>query len=275
MDEIIEYMLKEDEGFGDITSNSIIDEDQIVRAEIISKDIGVLAGAKIIKEILEFKGLEIIFNLNDGSKIKKGDLLFLIEGNARSILLLERTILNLLMRMSGVATISNKYVEMLNGKPIIIAGTRKVLPSMSKFDKIALEIGGVDTHRFSLHDMVLIKDNHISIVGSPLEALKKAQSNVSFSKKIEIEVETIEDAIVCVENKADIVMLDNMDPNEVKEVLDKLNEKSIRNNSLIEVSGGINQDNIFEYFDLDIDIISLGELTHSVKSLNFSLNIMG
>lgn len=275
MDEIVNYMLREDEGFGDITSNLLVDEDQVVRAEIVSNDCGVLAGAGVVREILEFEGLDIIFNLVDGSEIGEGDLLFLIEGSARSILLLERTILNLLMRMSGVATISNRYVSMLEGESVIVAGTRKVLPGMAKFDKMALEIGGADSHRFSLNDMVLIKDNHISIVGSPLEALRKAQCSVSFSKKIEIEVETVEDAIKCVENNADIVMLDNMGPCEVREVLDKLDERGIRDNSLIEVSGGINKDNIFEYSRLGVDIISLGELTHSAKSLNFSLNIVG
>lgn len=273
MNNIIKYMIEEDEGFGDITSNSTVDEDIIVKAEIVSKDNGILAGAKLIKEALESQDLAVIFNLDDGSEINEGDLLFLIEGNARDILLLERTILNLLMRMSGVATAANKYVKILKDNSIVIAGTRKTLPGLAKFDKIALEIGGADTHRFSLDDMVLIKDNHIAIVGSPLEALKKAQKNVSFSKKIEIEVETLDDAIECVENKADIVMLDNMSPENVKEVLDALNEKNIRQNSLIEVSGGINKDNILDFADLDIDIISLGELTHSSRSLNFSLNI--
>lgn len=273
MDKIISYMLKEDEGFGDITSNSIIDEDLVVKAEIISKDEGILAGAKIIKEILESKDVRVIFNLNDGSKIDEGDLLFLIEGKARTILLLERTILNLLMRMSGVATASNSYVEMLKDDNVIIAGTRKTSPGIAKFDKIALEIGGADTHRFSLTDMVLIKDNHIAIAGSPLKALKKAQNNVSFSKKIEIEVETIDDAVDCVENNADIVMLDNMAPKDVEEVLKRLNDKNIRERSLIEISGGINKDNISHYANLDVDIISLGELTHSARSLNFSLNI--
>lgn len=272
MDKIIKYMIEEDKGFGDITSNSTVNEDLIVKAEIISKDEGILAGSKLIKETLEDYGISVIFNLNDGSEINNGDLLFLIEGNARNILLLERTVLNLLMRMSGVATTANSYVKMLKNNSISIAGTRKTSP-IAKFDKMALEIGGADTHRFSLDDMVLIKDNHIAIVGSPLETLKKAQSNVSFSKKIEIEVETVEDAIECVENNADIVMLDNMGPEKVREVLKLLEDKNIRQNSLIEISGGINKDNILDFAELDVDIISLGELTHSSRSLNFSLNI--
>ena len=138
---------------------------------------------------------------------------------------------------------------------------------------MALKIGGADTHRFSLDDMVLIKDNHIAVVGSPLEALKKAQENVSFSKKIEIEVESLEDAVSCVKQGADIVMLDNMDPSQVTDVLNALEKEGIRNNSLIEISGGINEDNILDYVDLGVDIISLGALTHSSRSLDFSLKI--
>jgi len=174
--------------------------------------------------------------------------------------------------MSGVASAANQYVNLVDGK-VIIAGTRKTQPAIGKFDKMALEIGGADTHRFSLDDMVLIKDNHIAVVGSPIKALKKAQENVSFSKKIEIEVESLEDAILCVENKADIVMLDNMDALAVSEVIKELKNRNIRNNSLIEISGGINQDNILDYVDLGVDIISIGALTHSSRSLDFSLKI--
>ena len=207
-----------------------------------------------------------------GCEIKKGDLLMYLRGNARDILLIERTALNLLMRMSGVATASNKYVDLVDGK-VIIAGTRKTQPAIGKYDKMALKIGGADTHRFSLDDMLLIKDNHIAVVGSPLEALKKAQKNASFSKKIEIEVETLDDAIACVENKADIVMLDNMGCEQVSEVLDELEKRNIRQNSLIEISGGINDGNIKDYVDLGVDIISIGALTHSSRSLDFSLKI--
>ena len=272
MDKILEYMLDEDEGFGDITSNSVIDKNEETSAHIISKDGGVLAGIDVAKELFESKMVNVVFHLDDGCEIKKGDLLMSLQGNARDILLVERTALNLLMRMSGVASAANQYVKLAEDK-VIIAGTRKTQPAIGKFDKEALKIGGADTHRFNLDDMVLIKDNHIAVVGSPLEALKKAQKNVSFSKKIEIEVETLEDAISCVENKADIVMLDNMDSLKVKEVLDELEKRDVRQNSLIEISGGINKDNILDYVDLGVDIISIGGLTHSSRSLDFSLKI--
>ena len=272
MNKILEYMLDEDEGFGDITSNSVIGENEKVRAYIVSKDEGILAGINIAKELFESKRVKVLFHLSDGNKIKKGDLLMSLYGNARDILLVERTALNLLMRMSGVASAANEYVNLVDGK-VIIAGTRKTQPAIGKFDKMALKIGGADTHRFSLDDMVLIKDNHIAVVGSPLDALLKAQKNVSFSKKIEIEVESLEDAISCVENNADIVMLDNMDALKVSEVIKELENRNIRQNSLIEISGGINKENILDYVDLGVDIISIGGLTHSSRSLDFSLKI--
>lgn len=271
MDKIIEYMLVEDEGFGDITSDAVVEKGKVVNAVIVSKDDGILAGIDIIKDLFEEHGVKVTFWLKDGSKISPGDVLISLIGDARAILLLERTALNLSMRMSGVATAANYYVNLVNNSNVRVAGTRKTSPAISKFDKYALKVGGADTHRFSLDDMVLIKDNHIATCSSALDALLKAKKNTSFSKKIEIEVETHEDAVACVENGADIVMLDNMSSDEVKRVIDELNNLNIRQNSLIEVSGGVTDENIMDYVDLGVDIISIGALTHSSRSLNFSL----
>jgi nicotinate-nucleotide pyrophosphorylase (carboxylating) len=275
MDEIIKYMLKEDEGFGDITSNALIPEDKIFYAKLISKDDGVLAGIEIIKEMFLEYGISVISSMDDGDKIAKGDVLLELEGNARRILLLERTALNLLMRMSGVATVTDRIASKVNdvNPKIRVAGTRKTAPALQKFDKIAIGIGGGDPHRFALDDMVLIKDNHIAVVGSVKEALDLAKRNVGFSKKIEIEVESTEDAIVACENGADIVMLDNMSPKEAQATLETLEENDLRKNVLIEISGGITEDNILDYAPLDVDIISLGALTHATPSLNFSLDM--
>ena len=275
MDEIIKYMLKEDEGFGDITSNALIPEDKIFYAKLISKDNGVLAGIEIIKEMFSEYGISVISSMDDGDKIAKGDVLLELEGNARRILLLERTALNLLMRMSGVATVTDRIASKVNdvNPKIRVAGTRKTAPALQKFDKIAIAIGGGDPHRFALDDMVLIKDNHIAVVGSVKEALDLAKKNVGFSKKIEIEVESTEDAIVACENGADIVMLDNMSPKEAQATLETLEENDLRKNVLIEISGGITEDNILDYAPLDVDIISLGALTHATPSLNFSLDM--
>ena len=275
MDEIIEYMLREDEGFGDITSNALIPENKIFYAKLISKDDGILAGIEIIKEMFLEYGIEIISSKDDGDRIAKGDILLELEGNARKILLLERTALNLLMRMSGVASKTNRIltkVREVNPK-IKVAGTRKTAPALQKFDKLAISIGGGDTHRNALDDMVLIKDNHIAVVGSVKDALLLAKENVSFSKKIEIEVESTEDAIIAAENGADIVMFDNMSPEEAQDTLDALVAKDLRKDILVEISGGITEDNILDYAPLDVDIISLGSITHQANSLNFSLDM--
>ena len=266
-------MLAEDEGFGDITSNAVVEEGKEVSAYIVSKDDGILAGIDVIRELFEEHGVNVGFWLAEGSKITNGDVLISLKGDARTILLLERTALNLMMRMSGVASAANHYVNLVNDYDVRIAGTRKTSPAIGKFDKHALNEGGADTHRFGLDDMVLIKDNHIAACGTPLEALLKAKENTSFSKKIEIEVETIDDAVECVRNGADIVMLDNMSPDEVGDVIDELEKLNIRKNSLIEVSGGITEETVLDYADLGVDIISIGALTHSSRSLNFSLKL--
>lgn len=273
--DIIKYMLEEDEGFGDITSNALIPKDKIFNARLISKEDGILAGIEIIKNLFLEYDIEVLSSMNDGDKITKGDLLLELKGNARTLLRLERTALNLLMRMSGVATGTNRVVSKVKSvnPNVRVAGTRKTAPAIAKFDKLAISIGGGDTHRFALDDMVLIKDNHIAVVGSVKESLKLAKSNVSFSKKIEIEVETVEDAVIACENGADIVMLDNMNPTEINNTLNVLSDKNFRDNVLIEVSGGITEDNILDYAKCDVDIISLGFLTHGTRSLNFSLDM--
>lgn len=275
MDNIINYILEEDEGFSDITSNALIDKDYNVSGQIISKDTGIAAGMDIVYDLFDNKGVEVTKLVEDGSLINKGDILFELLGNARDILLLERTALNISMRMSGVATSTYNIIKKVQdiNPNIRIAGTRKTSPAFAKFDKEAISIGGGDTHRFALDDMVLIKDNHIATVGSVEEALKRAIENTSFTKKIEIEVENIDDAVLVAQMGADIVMLDNFNPDDISECLNKLEELGLRDNVLIEVSGGITKDNILDYAGLNIDIISLGALTHSTRSLDFSLRI--
>ncbi|MCI6930164.1 MAG: carboxylating nicotinate-nucleotide diphosphorylase, partial [Methanobrevibacter boviskoreani] len=273
MDGFIEDMLKEDKGFGDITSEALIPKDQEIYAIIVSKDVGVAAGMDIVEEMFLEEGIKTVKLVEDGNLIEKGDILFKLKGNARKILLLERTALNITMRMSGVATATNDICRKVHdvNPNLRIAGTRKTSPGFSIFDKEAITIGGGDSHRYGLDDMVLIKDNHIAAVGSVEEALKRALDNVSFSKKIEIEVETIEDAINVAGLGADIIMLDNFYPDKAQECIEKLEELDLRDNVLIEISGGITSDNIMDYAKLNIDIISLGALTHSTRSLDYSL----
>lgn len=275
MDDIIKFMLNEDEGFGDITSNALIPADNVFYAKLISKDEGILAGIEIIIDLFREYGIDVLSSMNDGDEIHSGDILLELKGNARRILLLERTALNLLMRMSGVATVTNRVVKSVNdvNPKIRVAGTRKTAPALQKFDKIAISIGGGDSHRFALDDMVLIKDNHIAVVGSVEEAVKRAKDNVSFSKKIEIEVESVDDALIAAKSGADIIMFDNMTPKEARHTLDALIGAGLRDSVLIEISGGITEENILDYAALDVDIISLGSLTHQAGSLNFSLDM--
>jgi nicotinate-nucleotide pyrophosphorylase (carboxylating) len=272
---IIEYMISEDLGFGDITSEILIPKDKIVKGKIISKDKGIVAGVQIIKTILDERNIKVNVLIEDGLEIDEKDVILEFEGNAQSILSLERTCLNLMMRMSGIATMTSKIiakVRTINDK-IIIAGTRKTSPGIGNFDKIAITIGGGDSHRLRLDDLILIKDNHIAIVGSVPKSIEKAQKKASFAKKIEIEVNNTEDAIKATKSKVDIIMLDNMSPNEIEKTIKALIDLNLRDNIIIEASGKITKDNILDYAKTNVDVISLGFITHSAPSLDLSLKI--
>ena len=275
MRDILKQMVYEDIGFEDITTNALIPEGIEAYGKIIAKENGIIAGLDAVNCLLDEFGVKKSLNKKDGDKIEINDTILEIRGNARIILSLERTILNFLMKMSGIATLTSNMLGKIHevDKNIILACTRKTTPGMQLFEKNAVKIGGGDTHRFRLDDCVLIKDNHIAIVGGVKEALIKAKENVSFTKKIEIEVENLEDAIDAAINGADIIMLDNMSPDEIKKVLSSLETKDLRKNVLIEVSGGINPKNISEYAETGVDVISTGYITHSAKALDLSLEI--
>ncbi|MGZ7158945.1 MAG: carboxylating nicotinate-nucleotide diphosphorylase [Methanobacterium sp.] len=271
----LRQMVYEDIGFEDITTDALIPEDMEANGHIIAKENGIIAGIKDINDLFEEFGVKSIINRKDGDKIELNDIVMELNGNARCILTLERTALNLLMRMSGIATLTSKTLEIIRevNENIILASTRKITPGLQYFEKNAVKIGGGDTHRFRLDDCVLIKDNHIELVGSVEGAITRAKNNVSFTKKIEIEVETLEDAITAVKNGADIVMLDNMSPDTIIETVSSLKSNGLRDKVLIEVSGGIKPENIVEYAKTGVDIISAGYLTHSAKALDLSLEI--
>ncbi|MGZ7069392.1 MAG: carboxylating nicotinate-nucleotide diphosphorylase [Methanobacterium sp.] len=271
----LRQMVYEDIGFEDITTDALIPEDMEANGNIIAKENGIIAGIKDINDLFEEFGVKSIINRKDGDKIELNDIVMELNGNARCILTLERTALNLLMRMSGIATLTSKTLEIIRevNENIILASTRKITPGLQYFEKNAVKIGGGDTHRFRLDDCVLIKDNHIELVGSVEGAITRAKNNVSFTKKIEIEVETLEDAITAVKNGADIVMLDNMSPDTIIETVSSLKSNGLRDKVLIEVSGGIKPENIVEYAKTGVDIISAGYLTHSAKALDLSLEI--
>jgi len=219
--------------------------------------------------------IEISLLKNDGDKISKNDIIFELSGNARDILASERVSLNILTRMSAITTSTKDFLNAVKKlkKKTIIACTRKTTPGFRIFEKRAVKLGGGDTHRFGLDDMVLIKDTHRKYyAGDIKKILKKSQQLASFSKKIEIEVENVEDAIIAAKNGADIIMLDNMNPSEIEEAIKKLETNNLRKKIMLEASGGINRDNIEEYIKSGVDIISLGVLTQFPhKQIDLSL----
>jgi nicotinate-nucleotide pyrophosphorylase (carboxylating) len=266
-------MIYQDIGFEDLTTNALINPDIKINAKIISREKGILSGVNLGSYIFHEFSIKTNIKKFDGDSVVADDTVMEIEGDARTILSIERTILNIIMRMSGISTITSDLIEKVNNK-VVVAGTRKTTPGLQFFEKEAIKMGGGDTHRFRLDDCVIIKDNHIAIVGSVKTAIEKAKKYVSFTKKIEIEVESIKDALEAAISGADIVMLDNMNPNEVINVVNALENKNLRKNILIEVSGGINPDNIVDYTNTGVDIISTGYITHSARSLDMSLEII-
>ncbi|NJE42876.1 carboxylating nicotinate-nucleotide diphosphorylase [Thermococcus sp. GR6] len=272
----LSYLLRfieEDAPFGDVTSEAVIPEELNAKAVIIAKQEGIIAGVGEAKALFEHFGVKVEVKKRDGEAVKRGDVLLELEGNARAILLVERTALNVMGRMSGIATEVRKLVEKVRAvnPKVRIAGTRKTL--LKPIDKRAILIGGGEPHRFSLSDAVLIKDNHLALV--PLEKAIRRAKAFSVYKVVEVEVETLEDAIKAARAGADVVMLDNMKPEEIAEVLEALRREGLRERVKIEVSGGITEENIEEYAKLDIDVISLGALTHSVRNFDVSLEIVG
>jgi nicotinate-nucleotide pyrophosphorylase (carboxylating) len=275
VEEKLKQILAEDIGQGDVTAAAVIPANSTVKAEVIAKGEGVVAGIQEATFLMEYLGLTVITKVIDGEKIKNKQVLMRISGDAQTILSGERTMLNLLSRMSGIATKTRMLIEKLEKANVNtkIAATRKSAPGLLYFDKKAVIIGGGDSHRLHLDDMILIKDNHLVIVGSVEEAVKRAKDSASFTKKIEIEVTTVEDALKAAKAGADIVMLDNFSPKQAKAAGEALSKAGF-DKVLLEVSGGITVDNLMDYANSNVDIISMGELTHSVKALDISLEIV-
>ncbi len=269
-------MVYQDIGFEDLTSNAVINPDTHIRAQIISREDGVLSGVDLARTIFEEFSIKSTVKLFDGENVGPDNVVMEIEGDARTILSVERTVLNIIMRMSGISTITAKLIDDVRevNKDIIVAGTRKTTPGLQFLEKQAIRVGGGDTHRYRLDDCILIKDNHVALVGSVKTAVEKAKQYVSFTKKVEVEVESTGDALEAAIAGADIILLDNMNPNEVRNVLKALENKDIREKVLIEVSGGINPNNIVEYAETGADVISTGFITHSARSLDMTLEIL-
>lgn len=276
LEEKLLKMLAEDTGQGDITTSLIVSDKCMAEAEVIAKESGVIAGIEEAKILLESTGLKVEALTADGESVKAKQTLLKIHGDARTTLAVERTLLNILSRMSGIATTTRFLVEKIKkaGLKTKVACTRKTAPGLLYFDKKAVLVGGGDTHRLHLDDMVLIKDNHIAIIGSVEKAVKKAKEGCSFSKKIEVEVTSMEDALAAAKAGADIIMLDNFSPDQIKEAVKQLKKAGFLGKILLEASGGITTENILEYASTGVDIVSLGEITDSAKTLDISLEIV-
>ena len=259
--------LSEDLGKGDISS-ALLPRKKI-KARIISRQNAVVAGVKFAKEIFALKGCQVRILKKDGSKVKRNQTILEISGSPQAILSCERTALNLLSRMSGIATQTNELVKKISSKKTKLYATRKTAPGLRFFDKEAVLIGGGEKHRMSLDQMVMLKDNHLSV--EPLEKLvKKAKTK---HKKIEVEVETQKDAILAAKSGANIIMLDNFTPKNISRTISALKKLGLRNKVKLEASGGINVSNISRFARTGVDMISVGSITNSVSGIDLSLEV--
>ncbi|MBC8515964.1 MAG: carboxylating nicotinate-nucleotide diphosphorylase [Nitrosopumilus sp.] len=263
----LSQFLAEDIGKGDITSKLL--PKKKISVKIISRENAIIAGASYAKEIFKLKGCNARILRKDGSKIKPNQTIMIITGDAGNILTCERTALNLLTRMSGIATQTNELVKKIPKKTKLYA-TRKTAPGLRYFDKEAVEMGGGKKHRLRLDEMVMIKDNHIAAGDSLLFLIKKAKKKY---KKFEVEVENTSDAVLAAKEGATIIMLDNFTPAQIKKTILVLKNKKIRNKVMLEASGGINSKNISKYGQTEVDIISVGSITNSVKGIDMSLEV--
>ncbi|MCH7966664.1 MAG: carboxylating nicotinate-nucleotide diphosphorylase [Thaumarchaeota archaeon] len=259
--------LAEDIGKGDITS--ILLPKKKISVRIISRENAIVAGVTHAKEIFKLKGCNAKILKKDGSIIKPNQTIMTITGNAGKILTCERTALNLLSRMSGIATQTNQLVKKIPKKTKLYA-TRKTAPGLRYFDKEAVEIGGGKKHRLRLDEMVMIKDNHIAVDDSLISIIKKAKKKY---KKFEVEVDNTLDAILAAKEGVTIIMLDNFSPSQIKSTINVLKNQKLRNKVMLEASGGINSKNISKYGKTGVDIISVGSITNSVRGIDLSLEI--
>ncbi len=267
-DELILSALREDITSEDITTNSVMREYVYGEVELICKQDGVIAGLEIFKRVFELldKDTEIVFNCKDGDAVKNGDKLGVIKGDIRVLLSGERTALNFLQRMSGIATYTRSIVKLLEGSKTKLLDTRKTTPNMRIFEKYSVRVGGGCNHRYNLSDGILLKDNHIAAAGGVGNAVKMAREYAPFVRKIEVEVENLEMLSEALDAGADIIMLDNMSAEDMKKAV-----SMVAGRAETECSGNVTRENIARLVDIGVDYISSGALTHSAPILDLSL----
>ncbi len=268
VDELILGALREDISSEDVSTNAVMPDARRGQAQLICKQDGVLAGLFVFQRVFELLDaeIEVKFMFADGDKVKKGELIGTIEGDIRAILSGERTALNYLQRMSGIATYTNSIASLLEGSKVKLLDTRKTTPNNRIFEKYAVKTGGGYNHRYNLSDGVLLKDNHIGAAGGVKEAVEMAKEYAPFVRKIEIECETVEMVKDAVEAGADIIMLDNMSVEEMQKAISLIDGRAE-----IECSGNVTRENIERYISLGVDYISSGALTHSAPIMDISL----
>lgn len=268
--------LREDIGQGDLTSQYTVDEDLKSSSLIICKsEIAVVAGIDEAKIIFDICNCDSKALVNDGDIVKRGIRVMKINGNTRAILKAERTALNLIMRMSGIATDTKKFVDIVKtiSKDIKVMGTRKTAPGLRYFDKKSIKLGGGHSHRNTLDELILIKDNHLAVTTSIQSAISNARLNAGKNMMIECEVSNTKSSVEAIKSGADIIMLDNFTPEMAQKTISYLRKSGLREKVLIEISGGVNISNIKDYALALPDMISIGSLTHSSNSIDFSMKM--
>ena len=270
IDKIITTALEEDIHYVDVTTDYLLDDEHTSEAYYLAKDTGVLCGIDIAKRVFELAGGNVTMEIlkKDGETVQKGDILARMKGSTKTLLKGERTALNLLQHMSGIATATNKAVEIVSGTKASIADTRKTLPGMRPLQKYAVTVGGGRNHRYNLSDAAMLKDNHIDAGGGIANAVSKLKSKLGHMTKVELEVRNLDELNQALEAGVDVIMLDNMSPELMKQAVDITAGKA-----LLEASGGITDETLREIAETGVDIISMGALTHSVKAFDISLKI--
>jgi nicotinate-nucleotide pyrophosphorylase (carboxylating) len=270
VDRIIKLALEEDISSYDVTTENVFDKKDTSVATITAKEDGIIAGLEVFKRVFYILDNSISFKeyFKDGDFVKDKDLIIEISGNTINLLKAERTALNILQRLSGIASTARKFCDKVKDYDVKITDTRKTTPGLRHLEKYAVLTGGAYNHRYNLSDGVMIKDNHIKACGSIKNAVEKIRLKIPHTIKIEVETENIEDVKEAIESKADIIMLDNMSLKNMKEAVDYIDNKA-----LVEASGNVNLETVKDIAKTGVDIISVGSLTHSVKSMDISMRI--
>lgn len=270
IDNIITTALMEDINYIDAAADNLIPPEHKSSAYYVAKDSGIVCGIEVAKRVFELAGGDVEFRIlmNDGSEVKKGDIIAELEGSTLTLLKGERTALNLLQHMSGIATATNKCVKLVSGTKASVTDTRKTLPGLRALQKYSVTVGGGKNHRFNLSDAAMLKDNHIDAYGGITAAVSALREKIGHTIKIEVEVRTLEELKEALDNNVEIIMLDNMSCDEMKKAAE-----ITAGEALLEASGNVTDENIRSVAETGVDIISLGALTHSVKCFDISMKI--